>query len=82
MEIEYDWEPWLERANTHLEEKLEKANRDLDLHRKMTKQYALRNQIARAKLKRALAKVQALKEEKGHRKMNLLADASIQVSQT
>ena len=81
MEIEYDREPWLERANTHLEAKLEKANRDLDLQRKMTKHYALRNQIARAKLKRALAKVQALKEEKVQIKLKLLADASMQASQ-
>ena len=31
LEIEHDRESWLERANIHLETKLEKANRDLDL---------------------------------------------------
>ena len=60
--------------------KLEKEDRDLHLQRKMTKHYALRHQIARAKLKRALAKVQALEEEKGQKKLNILADASMQAS--
>ena len=82
MEIEYYREPWLERENTQLEAKLEKENRDLDLQRKMTKHYALRNQIARAKIKRSLAKVQALKEEKGQENINLLADSSMQESHT
>ena len=44
---------------------MEKENMDIDLEKKMTKHYALRNKIARDKLKRALAKVQALEEEKG-----------------
>lgn len=51
---------------------MEKENRDLDLQRKMTKHYALRNQIARAKLKRALAKVQAHKEEKVKKSLTFL----------
>ena len=49
--------PWLERSNIHWEAKLEKANKDLDLQRKMTKYYARRNQVARAKLKKAHAKI-------------------------
>ena len=57
MEIEYNREPWLERANTHLEDQLEKTQKDLGLQKKMAKHYALRNKIARAKLKRALAKI-------------------------
>ena len=64
MEIEYDREPWIERANIHLESLLEKSKRDVDLQRKMARHYALRNKIARAKLKRALAKIQSLKEAK------------------
>ena len=43
MEIAHDREPWLERANIHLEAKLEKSNKDLDLQRSMTKHYARRN---------------------------------------
>ena len=82
MEIEYDREPWLERENIDLEAKLEKANRDLDIQRKMTKNYARRNQIARAKLKKSLAKIQTLKEEKDQEKLGILAEASLQASQT
>ena len=31
-------ESWLEKVNTHLETLLEKANRDVEIQRKMTKQ--------------------------------------------
>ena len=82
MEIEYDREPWLERANTYLEDQLAKTQRDLGLQKKMAKHYALRNQIARAKLKRALAKIQALKEAKDQENLGILANASLQASQT
>ena len=64
MEIAHDREPWLERENIHLEAKLKKANQDLDLQRRMTKQYARRNQVARAKLKKAQSKIEGIKEEK------------------
>ena len=43
---------------------MEKTKRDLDLQKNMARHYALRNTIARAKLKRALAKIQSLKEVK------------------
>ena len=61
MEIAHDQEPWLERANIHFEAKLKKENQDLNLQRKMTKHYAQRNQVARAKLKKAQTKIKALK---------------------
>ena len=77
MEIEYDRDPCLERENTHLEDQLAKTERDLGLQKKMAKHYALRNQIARAKLKRALAKIKALKEEKEKEKLGILADSSL-----
>ena len=64
MEIEHDRESWLERANIHLEGKLEKVNKDLDLQRIMTKHYAQRNQFAREKLKKAQIEIQELKREK------------------
>ena len=43
----------------------------------MAKHYALRNQIARAKIQRALAKIQTLKEAKGKKNLEILADASL-----
>ena len=61
---------------------MEKSNEDLDLQRKMTKHYARRNQVAGAKLKKAHAKIQALKEEKDKEKFVILAEASLQASQT
>ena len=82
IEIAHDWEPWLERENIYLEDKLEKANKYLDLQRKMTKHYAQRNQVARAKLKKAHAKIQALKEEKDQENLGILTEASLQASQT
>lgn len=62
MEIEYNREPSLKMANTHLEDQMEKTQRDLGIQKKMAKHYALRNQITRANLKISLAKIQALKE--------------------
>ena len=56
MEIAHDQEPWLERANIHLEAKLERANKDLDIQIKMTKHYAQRNQVTRDELKKAQTK--------------------------
>ena len=50
-EIENNREAWLERVNDHLEKKLEKANRDLDLQIRMTRNYKKLNQFARWKLK-------------------------------
>ena len=66
QEIENNREAWLERFNDHLEKKLEKANRDLDLQRRMTRHYKKLNQFARCKLKAAQEK---LKEAKGKRPM-------------
>ena len=39
QEIENNREAWLERVNEHLEKKLEKVNKDLDLQRRMTGHY-------------------------------------------
>ena len=51
QEIEDDKESWLERANKHLEDKLEKANKDLSLQKKMTRHYKKLNQFSHKKLK-------------------------------
>ena len=51
QEIENDKESWLERANKHFEDKLDKENKDLGLQRKMTRHYKKLNQFSRRKLK-------------------------------
>ena len=51
QKIENNREAWLERVNDHLEKKLEKENRDLELQRRMTRHYKNLNQFARRKLK-------------------------------
>ena len=51
QEIENNQEAWIERVNVHLEKKLEKENRGLDLQRRMTGHYKKLNQFARRKLK-------------------------------
>ena len=63
QEIENNWEAWLERVNDHLERKLEKENRDLDLQRRMTGHYKRLNQFSQRKLKAAQEK---LKDAKGN----------------
>ena len=81
MEIEHDRESWLERANIHLEAKLEKENKDLDLQRRMTKHYVQRNQFAREKLKKVQMEIEALERENSQANLSVLAQASLQVSQ-
>ena len=88
QEIENNREAWLERVNDLLEKKLEKANRDLDLQRRMTGHYKKLNQLARRKLKAAQEK---LKEVKGKRptpklrkdtsRLQIFASASQHVSE-
>ena len=39
QEVENNREVWLERVNDHLEKKLEKENRDLDLQQRMNGHY-------------------------------------------
>ena len=46
QEIQNDKESWLERKNKHLETKLDKANKDLDLQRRMTRHHKKLNQFA------------------------------------
>ena len=78
IEIRKDRESWLERENFHLEGQLENEKRDTDMQRKMARHYAMRNKIARAKLKRAHAKIRALTEAKEKEKLNILAEVSLQ----
>ena len=59
QEIENNREPWIERANKNLEDKLEKANKYLRLQNKMTGHYKNLNQFARRKLKLTQEKLKA-----------------------
>ena len=67
-------------ANIHLEAKLEKTKKDLNLQRGMTKHYKRRNHFARKKLKIAQNEVQTLKVEKEQASLGILAQDSLQVS--
>ena len=80
MEIEHNRESWLERANIHLEAKLEKANKDFNLQRRMTEHYKRRNHFARKKLKTAQNEGSAPKYEKYQARLGILAQYSLQVS--
>ena len=80
MEIEHNRESWLERANIHIETKLEKANRNLNLQRRMTKQYKRRNHFARKKLKTAYNEGPTPKDEKYQARLGIWAQYFVQVS--
>jgi len=75
--INENWEHWLERVKNHLEKPLGKAKRDTDMQRNMAKYYFRRNQIARAKLKAARARIQALNHQEEKKKLDILAEASL-----
>ena len=79
LEISKDRESWL---YLHLESFLEKVKKDNDIQRKMAKHYAMRNKIARAKLKRAHAKIQALTKQKEKERLDILAEVSLHASST
>ena len=79
LQISKDRESWFDRDNLHLERLLEKAKKDNDIQRKMEKHYAMRNKIAKAKLKRAYAKIRALTEQKKER-LDILAEVSLHAS--
>ena len=70
-------EKWLDRANQHLKKILEKANTDNDILRKRAKHYAKKNKIARAKLKRANANIEALTMQEEERRVHILTEASL-----
>lgn len=50
MEINEDRDFWLEKLNFHLENILEKANRDKELQNKIAIHYCTRNQVAKVKI--------------------------------
>ena len=88
QEIENNREAWLERVNDHLEKKLEKENRDLDLQRRMIGHYQKLNQFARWKLKSTQEKLKEAqrrrptpKLKKYTSKVQILASSSQHVSE-
>ena len=87
QEIENNREPWLERANKNLEDKLEKDNRDLSLQKKMTGHYKKLNQFSRRKLKLAQERLKTARKkhpvekvEKGISRLEILASDSLNAS--
>ena len=87
QEIENNREAWLERVNDHLENNLEKANRNLDLQRRMTGHYKKLNQFTRRNLKATQEKLKEAqrrhptpKLKKDTSKLQILASASQHVS--
>ena len=81
MVINEKREPLLDRANQHLENILENENKDNDILRKKVKHYAQKDKIAKAKLKRANAKIEALTMKNEKRKLDIPAEASLQALQ-
>jgi len=75
--VNENWEHWLERVKNHLESLLDKAKRDTDFQRNMAKYYCRRNQIARANLKTARARIEALTHHEEKKKLELLVEASL-----
>lgn len=75
-------EYWLERVNSHLEKLLVKVKRDNEIHKKMSKHYAYRERISRAKLKAKKDKIESLTKKEEKRRLDILAKASLHASNT
>jgi len=67
-------------VNGHLEHLLDKTNKDNGIQIRMEKYYAMRNKIARAKLKRAHEKIEALTKKEDKKRLDILAKASLHAS--
>ena len=77
MVINENREPRLDRSNQHLEQLLEKTNRDNDILRRKVKHYAQKEKIVMAKLKRANEKIEDLTMEE-KKNLDILAEAFLQ----
>ena len=73
-------EYWLERENDHLEDLKDEAKKDNDIQRRMAKNYAMRDKIARAELKRAHEKIEALTKQEEKKSLDIPAEASLHAS--
>lgn len=80
--IDGNWEHWLDKVNQHLGNLLDKANQQNEIQRKMVKHYANKEMNARAKLKGAKAKIEALTHQKEKEKLDILDEASLHAKNT
>ena len=78
MVINENREPWLDRVKQSSEKLLAKVNKENHLLRSKVKHHAQREKMPMAKLKRANAKVEALTMVEKKRKLDILAEASLQ----
>ena len=65
QEIEVDHESWLERINIHLENMLDKANKEKNMFRHMSYHYLARNKVWKTRIRNLKA---MLKKESKRRK--------------
>lgn len=78
MEINEDREFWIEKVKFHLENLLDKANKDNELQNKMAIHYYTRNQVTKVKIKQLKEKLKETlisQEDKG--KFNFIMDSSM-----
>lgn len=66
--------------NGDLENLLNKAKKDNDIQRRMAKHYAMRDKIAKAKLRRGHAKIEALTKKEEKNRLDILVKASLHAS--
>ena len=78
QEVNVDRESWLERANIHLERKLEKAINENNMLRKMAYRYLSRNIVCQARIRSLKAKLKkASRRQKEHEGIQRLAEDSL-----
>ena len=74
QEVNADRESWLERANIHLERKLEKAINEKNMPRNMAYHYLSRNLVCQARIRSLKAKLKrASRRKKEHEVVQILA---------
>ena len=78
QEINADRESWLERANIHLERKLEKEINEKDMLRNFSYHYLSRNLVCQARIRSLKAKLKrASRRQKEDEGLQILAEASL-----
>ena len=78
QEIEADQESWLERANIHLEELLEKDSKEKKMLHHMAYHYLARNKICKTRINNLKAKLKrALRAKKEQHKLKIFVEASL-----
>lgn len=78
QEVNADQESWLERANIHLERRLEKSINEKNMLRNMAYHYLSRNMVCQARIRSFNAKLKrASRRQKEHDRLQILAEASL-----